>query len=86
IVESSKGRNNGKIKVTVNALRLRLNGLLGDGDLIISQSVCQVKGPDVQKVQNVKGVGDGHSGGGGGLLGGGLLSGVLDGNLLGGLL
>lgn len=86
IVESTQGRHNRTTKVTVNALRLRLNGLLGDGDLIISQSVCQVKGPDVARVDEVKGVGGDGDGNDGSLLGGGLISGLLDGNLLGGLL
>lgn len=100
IIEKRTSSQGGLIKVTVNALRLELDGILGQGNVTISQSVCKLRGKDVGK--NVKIVSttngqdtsdevdddDGDDGLLGGLLGdgGGLLnvSDLLGGDLLGG--
>jgi hypothetical protein len=39
--------SSGHAEITVNALHLVLNGLLGTGDVIVSQSHCVAAGPDV---------------------------------------
>ena len=46
------GGSNGRIEVVVNALRLELDGILGHGDVVISQSVCSLSGKGVG--QNLK--------------------------------
>jgi len=85
---SSKGN---EVTVTVNALHLALDGILGHGDITVSQSVCRASGKgigkDLKVVSTTNGndtsgqVGDGGDDGDGG----GLLDGVLgggDGGLL----
>ena len=85
---SSKGN---EVTVTVNALHLALDGILGHGDITVSQSVCRAAGKgigkDLKVVSTTNGndtsgqVGDGGDDGDGG----GLLDGVLgggDGGLL----
>lgn len=49
IIDKQTGSDKGRLEVTVNALRLELDGILGTGDVIVAQSVCKLKG---------KGVGD----------------------------
>ena len=95
-IEKETSGKNGRVTVTVNALRLELDGILGKGDITISQSMCKLKGKDVGKNLKIVSVtngkdtsGDVHDGGDdvlGGLLGGsdnGLLNAT---NLLGGSL
>ncbi|MGH9001176.1 MAG: choice-of-anchor P family protein [Acidimicrobiia bacterium] len=83
-IDTSRDGNKGAIEVTVNALRLELDGILGVGDVTVAQSVCKVKGKgvgqDVEIISTVNGADtsaqvDDHDGGllGGGLLGDGLL-------------
>lgn len=90
----------GRVTVTVNALRLELDGLLGEGDITIAQSVCKLSGKGVGKDLKIVSTTNGHDtsddvhendddGDGllGGLLGGGdLLNAhhLLGGKLLGG--
>ena len=74
---SSKGN---EVTVTVNALHLALDGILGHGDVVVSQSVCKAAGKgigkDLKVVSTTNGndtsgqVGDGDDNGDGGLLGG----------------
>jgi len=45
--EQIKNDSSGHTEITVNALHLVLNGLLGKGDIIVSQSHCLAAGPDV---------------------------------------
>jgi hypothetical protein len=47
--EEARSGRSGRIRVTVNALRIELDGLLGYGNIIVSQSMCKVRGPDVLK-------------------------------------
>jgi len=78
------GGSNGRIEVTVNALRLELDGILGHGDVTVSQSVCKASGKgigkDLKVVSTTNGndtsgqVGDSDDDGDGG----GLLDGVID--------
>jgi hypothetical protein len=96
-IEKRTSGKNGKVTVTVNALRLELDGILGTGDVTISQSMCKLKGKDVGKKVKVVSTtngkdtsGDVHDDGEGthgGMLGGdeGLLNAtnLLGGNLLG---
>lgn len=49
IIEKKKGSKKGQLKVTVNALRLELDGVLGEGHVTIAQSVCKLKGAGVGK-------------------------------------
>jgi hypothetical protein len=77
---SSKGS---EVTVTVNALHLALDGILGKGDVVVSQSVCRASGKgigkDLKVVSTTNGndtsdqIGDDDDGDGGGLL-----NGVLD--------
>ena len=99
-IEKRTSSRSGRVNVTVNALRLELNGLLGTGDVVIAQSVCKLRGQGVGKnlkiVSTTNGqdtsheVGEHHGDDSllGGLLGdsGGLLNvhHVLGGGLLGG--
>lgn len=53
IIEKRTSSESGLIKVTVNALRLELDGILGYGDVTISQSVCKLRGKDVDP-KNIK--------------------------------
>lgn len=46
-IEKRVSSRSGRLKVTVNALRLELDGILGQGDITISQSVCKLRGKDV---------------------------------------
>ena len=90
---SSKGN---EVTVTVNALHLALDGILGKGDVTVSQSVCRAAGKgigkDLKVVSTTNGndtsdkVGDSDGDGGNGLLDGVLGDGSLLGvnNLLGG--
>jgi hypothetical protein len=48
-IEQSRSARSGRIRVTVNALRIELDGLLGRGNVIVSQSMCKVRGPNVLK-------------------------------------
>jgi hypothetical protein len=74
---SSKGS---EVTVTVNALHLALDGILGHGDVTVSQSVCRASGKgigkDLKVVSTTNGndtsgqVGDDDDGDGGGLLDG----------------
>jgi hypothetical protein len=48
-IEKRVGSKSGRVNVTVNAVRLELDGILGSGNLIIAQSVCKVSGPGVGK-------------------------------------
>jgi len=80
---SSKGS---EVTVTVNALHLALDGILGKGDITVSQSVCRASGKgigkDLKVVSTTNGndtsdqIGDGDDGDDGD--GGGLLNGVVD--------
>jgi hypothetical protein len=91
IAKTSSAHGN-QVTVTVNALHVALNGILGKGDITVAQSVCRASGKNVGKdlkivsttngndTSNQVGEGDGDGDGGGlldGVLGGG------DGGLLG---
>jgi hypothetical protein len=54
------GGRNGRIEVTVNALRLELDGILGRGDVIISQSVCRLSGKDIGTNLKIGSTTNGH--------------------------
>jgi hypothetical protein len=49
IVDTRSSSRSGRVTVTVNALRLELDGILGTGDIVVSQSVCKLRGPGVGK-------------------------------------
>jgi len=89
-IEKKSGAHGNQVTVTVNALHLALNGILGKGDVTVSQSVCRASGKNVGKdlkvVSTTNGndtsgqIGDGDGDG----EGDGLLDGLLgDGGLLG---
>jgi hypothetical protein len=91
-VEKTSSAHGNQVTVTVNALHLVLNGILGKGDVTVAQSVCRASGKNVGKdlkvVSTTNGndtsgqVGEGDGDGSGS----GLLDGVLggdDGGLLG---
>ena len=91
-VEKTSGAHGNQVTVTVNALHLVLNGILGKGDVTVAQSVCRASGKNMGKdlkiVSTTNGndtsgqVGEGDGDGSGG----GLLDGILggdDGGLLG---
>src|SRR5438874_224341 len=93
-VEKVASAHGNLVTVTVNALHLVLDGILGKGDVTVAQSVCRAGGKNVGKdlkvvtgtngndTSNQVHEGDGdHDGDGGGLLGGVL--GGDDGGLLG---
>jgi len=93
-IEKVASAHGNQVTVTVNALHLVLDGILGKGDVTVAQSVCRAGGKNVGKNLKVISVtngndtsnqvheGDGdHDGDGGGLLGGVL--GGDDGGLLG---
>lgn len=98
IIEKRTSSQGGLIKVTVNALRLELDGILGYGDVTISQSVCKLRGKDVGKDVKIVSTTNGQDTSdevddddGDGLLGDGLLDDellnvddLLGGDLLGG--
>lgn len=84
-IEQSRSARSGRIRVTVNALRIELKGVLGYGNIIVSQSMCKVRGPNVLKngitiTSNTNGYDTSRD-----LLNGDLLDGAGNG-LLGGLL
>jgi hypothetical protein len=95
-VDKTSSAHGNQVTVTVNALHLVLDGLLGKGDVTVAQSVCRASGKNVGKDLKIVsttngndtsgqiGEGDGGTGSGllDGLLGGGDLLGVN--NLLGG--
>jgi hypothetical protein len=80
-IEKIAGAHGNTVIVTVNALRLALDGVLGKGDVTISQAMCKASGKNIgkelkiisatngQDTSNDVHEGDG-SGDGGGLLGG----------------
>jgi hypothetical protein len=92
-IEKIAGAHGNTVIVTVNALRLALDGVLGKGDVTISQAMCKASGKNIgkelkiisatngQDTSNDVHEGDG-SGDGGGLLGG-LVGGGGDDGLLG---
>ena len=93
-VEKTSSAHGNQVTVTVNALHLVLNGVLGKGDVTVAQSVCRAGGKNVGKDLKVVSVTNGndtsnqvHEGDGNDDdHGGGLLGGVLggdDGGLLG---
>lgn len=49
IIEKRSSSRSGRLVVTVNALRLELDGILGTGDVTVAQSVCKLRGPGVGK-------------------------------------
>src|SRR5919205_3128852 len=83
-VEKHSSAKGNEVTVTVNALHLALDGILGHGDVTVSQSVCRAAGKgigkDLKVVSTTNGndtsgqVGDGDDDGDGG----GLLDGVVD--------
>ena len=94
-IEKSSSAHGSQVTVTVNALHLALDGILGKGDVTVAQSVCRARGKNVGKdlkiVSTTNGndtsgqVGEGDDDGNGlhdGLLGDGGILGVN--NLLGG--
>ena len=97
-IEKHSSGKNGKLTVTVNALRLELDGLLGEGEVVVAQSVCKLRGPGVGQDLKIGSVVNGHDTSdqikdddGDGIFGGsdpdGLLGGLLGGDgggLLGG--
>src|SRR5205823_6004345 len=93
-VEKVASAHGSQVTVTVNALHLVLDGILGKGDVTVAQSVCRAGGKNVGKDLKVVSVTNGndtsnqvHEGDGNDDdHGGGLLGGVLgddDGGLLG---
>jgi hypothetical protein len=91
-VDKHSSAKGSEVTVTVNALHLILDGILGKGDVTVSQSVCRASGKGIGKelkvVSTTNGndtsdqIGDGDGGDGNGV--NGLLDGVLgDGSLLG---
>jgi len=83
-VEKIASAHGSQVTVTVNALHLVLDGILGKGDVTVAQSMCRAGGKGVGKDLKVvsvtngndtsnqihEGDGDGNGDGGGGLLGG----------------
>ncbi len=79
-IEKHSGSKGNTVVVTVNGLHLALDGILGRGDVTVSQSVCKASGKgignDLKVVSTTNGndtsdqVGDGDGGDGGGLLDG----------------
>lgn len=49
IIEKRASSRSGRVVVTVNALRLELDGILGTGDVTVAQSVCKLRGAGVGK-------------------------------------
>ena len=92
-IEKNSSAHGSQVTVTVNALHLALDGILGKGDITIAQSMCRAGGKNVGKdlrivsttngndTSNQVHEGDGN-GDGAGLLGG-LLGGGDDGGVLG---
>ena len=48
-VEKHSSSKGSEVTVTVNALHLALDGLLGKGDVVVSQSVCRASGKGIGK-------------------------------------
>jgi hypothetical protein len=48
-VEKHNGAKGSQVTVTVNALHLALDGILGKGDVVVSQSVCRASGKGIGK-------------------------------------
>jgi hypothetical protein len=48
-VEKHNGAKGSQVTVTVNALHLALDGILGKGDVTVSQSVCRASGKGIGK-------------------------------------
>jgi hypothetical protein len=79
-VEKHSSSKGSEVTVTVNALHLALDGILGKGDVTVSQSVCRASGKgigkDLKVVSTTNGndtsgqIGDDDDGDGGGLLDG----------------
>jgi hypothetical protein len=92
-IEKTSSPHGNQVTVTVNALHLVLDGILGKGDVTVAQSMCRASGKNVGKdlkvVSTTNGndtsnqVGDGDGDGHGGGLLDGLLGGGDDGGLLG---
>jgi hypothetical protein len=93
-IEKTSSPHGNTVMVTVNALRLALDGILGKGDITISQAVCKASGKSIGKDLKIVSATNGqdtsnqvHEGDGSGDGGnGGPLGGVLGGNDDGGLL
>ena len=95
-IEKTQSAKGNQVTVTVNALHLALDGILGKGDVTVSQSVCRASGKgvgqDLKVVSTTNGhdtsdqIGDDDDGDSDGLLDGILGDGSLLGvnNLLGG--
>ena len=93
-IEKTSSPHGNQVTVTVNALHLVLDGILGKGDVTVAQSMCRASGKNVGKdlkivsttngndTSNQIGEGDGGNGGNGSGLVDGLLGGD-DGGLLG---
>jgi hypothetical protein len=93
-IEKTASAHGNQVTVTVNALHLVLDGILGKGDVTVAQSVCRAGGKNVGKNLKLVSVtngndtsnqvheGDGDNNGDGGGLLGGVLGGD-DGGLLG---
>lgn len=86
IIDKQTSSDKGKLEVTVNALRLELDGILGTGDVIVAQSVCKLKGKGVGKdlkvisTTNGNDTSDDMDGGDGDKDGNNLLGELLDGD------
>jgi hypothetical protein len=48
-IEKNSGAKGSQVTVTVNALHLALDGILGKGDVIVSQSMCRASGKGIGK-------------------------------------
>ena len=48
-VEKTQSAKGNQVTVTVNALHLALDGILGKGDVVVSQSVCRASGKGIGK-------------------------------------
>jgi len=89
-IEKTSGAHGNQVTVTVNALHLVLDGILGKGDVTVAQAGCRAGGKNVGKDLKVVSVTNGndtsnqiHEGDGDGNgddHGGGLLGGVLGGD------
>jgi hypothetical protein len=87
-IEKSSGAHGNQVTVTVNALHLVLDGILGKGDVTVAQSVCRARGKNVGKDLKIVSTTNGNDTsdqiGSGDDDGDGLLDGLLgDGGILG---
>jgi hypothetical protein len=90
-IEKNSSAKGSQVTVTVNALHLALDGILGKGDVVVSQSVCRASGKGIGKNLKVVSTTNGNDtsdqvgdddGDNDGV--GGLLEGILgDGSILG---